>query len=477
MSKLLNKYETRIKNFVYKMSENPHIIKKYKGVYSPKYSSPLPNTDTFYQKNAFSFKKYKSDKERIDEILKKNAKLEEYYKKMSVEKERLKKLYQIKFAPTLIQPNMHFQSKNKDSIISKKLSNKTQELTFKLKNEDNYNDEINNLENNLNNLLNKNIDKSKINYTNRSEDILTEEQIRQKKLHKKILQDRKNMINTRKLIMNLDEGNIDKRNHVYSLGEIYRKTEFKAMENLRMFKTSTMNKPILKKWKKEDEEKQINIRIKNLMNLTCNKIKFLNNKNLTRNNKSNFELINNKYNSTNNSKVVPPVLKKMNSADEFDINNHREEIYTNINNKDLHNFNIIKDKSYIDKRKKKLSENNKTLKTFNLSNEISNLNPLLYNLYFFDNESKENSTGINDDKFNQIKKLAFIDNKKDKIVNNNEIDDKENEDTNDEINLDISNNKKIKKLSVDKLAEKILNETNWNLKNKYKAKYDLLDKE
>ena len=285
------------------------------------------------------------------------------------------------------------------------------------------------------------------------------------------------MINTRKLIMNLDEGNIDKRNHVYSLGEIYRKTEFKAMENLRMFKTSTMNKPILKKWKKEDEEKQINIRIKNLMNLTCNKIKFLNNKNLTRNNKSNFELINNKYNSTNNSKVVPPVLKKMNSADEFDINNHREEIYTNINNKDLHNFNIIKDKSYIDKRKKKLSENNKTLKTFNLSNEISNLNPLLYNLYFFDNESKENNTGINDDKFNQIKKLAFIDNKKDKIVNNNEIDDKENEDTNDEINLDISNNKKIKKLSVDKLAEKILNETNWNLKNKYKAKYDLLDKE
>ena len=137
-----------------------------------------------------------------------------------------------------------------------------------------------------------------------------------------------------------------------------------------MFKTSTMNKPILKKWKKEDEEKQINIRIKNLMNLTSNKIKFLNNKNLTRNNKSNFELINNKYNSTNNSKLVPPVLKKMNSADEFDINNHREEIYTNINNKDLHNFNIIKDKSYIDKRKKKLSENNKTLKTFNLNNEI-----------------------------------------------------------------------------------------------------------
>ena len=482
MSKLLNKYETRIKNFVYKMSENPHIIKKYKGVYTPKRSSSLPNTDTFYQKNAFSFKKYKSDKERIDEILKKNAKLEEYYKKMSEQKEKLKKLYQIKFAPTLIQPNMHFQSKNKDSIINKKLAKKIQELTFKLKSEDNYNfdspnDEIDNIDNNLYNLLNKDIDKSKSNMTNRSEDILTEEQIRQKNLHKKILQDRKNMISTRKLLMNLEGGNIDKRNHIYSLGEIYRKTEFKAMENLRMFKTSTMNKTILKKWKKEDEEKQINIRIKNLMNLTHNKIQIRNNKILTRNNKSNFELLNNKYNFTNNSKEVPPVLKKMNSADEFDINNQRDEIYTNINNKDLHNFNIIKDKSYIEKRKKKLSENNKTLKNFNLSNEISSLNPLLYSLYFLDNESKKNKIGITDDKFNEIKKMAFINTKKDEIVNNNEISDKENEDINDEINIYNSENKKIKKLSVDKLAEKILNETNWNLKNKYKAKYDLLDKE
>ena len=81
MSKLLNKYETRIKNFVYKMSENPYIIKKYQGVYTPKHPSPIPISDTFYQKNAFSFKKYKSDRERIDEISEKNAILEEYYKK------------------------------------------------------------------------------------------------------------------------------------------------------------------------------------------------------------------------------------------------------------------------------------------------------------------------------------------------------------------------------------------------------------
>ena len=124
MSKLISHYESRIKNFVIKMSENPYIIKKYNGLYSQKKHSPINITQTFYQKNAFSFKKYKSDKERINEILEKNAVLEEYYKKMNAEKERLNKLYQIKFAPKLIQPNMHFQSKGGDSIVNKKLAKK-----------------------------------------------------------------------------------------------------------------------------------------------------------------------------------------------------------------------------------------------------------------------------------------------------------------------------------------------------------------
>ena len=72
--------------------------------------------------------------------------------------------------------------------------------------------------------------------------------------------------------------------------------------------------------------------------------------------------------------------------------------------------------------------------------------------------------------------MAFTNTKKDEIVNNNDINDKDNDENNDDINF-YNNDKKIKKLSVDKLAEKILNETNWNLKNKYKEKYDLLNKE
>jgi hypothetical protein len=41
--------------------------------------------------------------------------------------------------------------------------------------------------------------------------------------------------------------------------ELYRKTHFKAMENLTMFKTSTMNHNIFKTWSKEDKKHQKNL--------------------------------------------------------------------------------------------------------------------------------------------------------------------------------------------------------------------------
>ena len=480
MSKLLTHYETRIKNFVLKMSESPYLIKKYHSIYSKKSQTSIPLTQTFYQKNAFSFKKYKSDRERINEILEKNALFDDYYKKMNEEKERLKKIYQIKFAPKLVQPNMHFQSKNGESIISKKLAKKLKELSIKSKSVDSYNiegtiGEEENNNDNMTNTISNEIISNKTNYNNKNDNNLTEEQIRKRNLHNKIIEDRKNMINARKLLMNLESGNIEKNNHKYSLSEVYRKTEFKAMENLKMFKTSTMNKPILKKWKKEDEEKQINIKLNNLFNSTEE-----NNYNynpyivkiLTRNNKSNNEFFTNKKIKTmkdNNN----PQLKKIYSMDELDINNNTE-INSHMDNKDLYNFNnVIKEKPYIEKRRQKLSEDNKILNNFNLTKIISHKNPLLYKLYFLDAKSKDNNIGINEDQFNQIKKMAFIEKTNSAYVTSNENVKLEEEVHNEEFNI---YNKKNKKQSVDKLAKKILTETNWELKNKYKSKYDLLNK-
>ena len=421
MSKLLSHYEARIKNFVLKMSESPYLIKKYNRIYTPKSVTQIPVTQTFYQKNAFSFKKFKSDRERINEILEKNAVLEEYYKKMKAEKERIKKIHQIKFAPKLIQPNMHFQYKNGESIINRKLANKIKELSTKSKSVDNYNIEETNEENENNNdnasyINTQEENNNKINNnTNKNIYDLTEEQIRRKNLHNKIIEDRKNMINTRKLLMNLEGGNLEKKNHKYSLGELYRKTEFKAMENLNIFKTSTMNQPILKKWKKEDEEKQINIKLINLTEENNN------NKRITRNNKSNREIFNKKIINTMKDNDNPK-LKKIYSMDEIDINNN-SEIYSNMDNKDLYNFNNnIKDKPYIEKRRLKLSEDKKILNNFNLTKVVSHTNPLLYKLYFLDVKSKDNNIGINEDQFNQIKKMAFEEKKSSVYVTSNEND-------------------------------------------------------
>lgn len=472
MSKLLSHYEARIKNFVLKMSESPYLIKKYNRIYTPKSVTQIPVTQTFYQKNAFSFKKFKSDRERINEILEKNAVLEEYYKKMKAEKERIKKIHQIKFAPKLIQPNMHFQYKNGESIINRKLANKIKELSTKSKSVDNYNIEETNEENENNNdnasyINTQEENNNKINNnTNKNIYDLTEEQIRRKNLHNKIIEDRKNMINTRKLLMNLEGGNLEKKNHKYSLGELYRKTEFKAMENLNIFKTSTMNQPILKKWKKEDEEKQINIKLINLTEENNN------NKRITRNNKSNREIFNKKIINTMKDNDNPK-LKKIYSMDEIDINNN-SEIYSNMDNKDLYNFNNnIKDKPYIEKRRLKLSEDKKILNNFNLTKVVSHTNPLLYKLYFLDVKSKDNNIGINEDQFNQIKKMAFEEKKSSVYVTSNENDKFEEDAHNEELNIF---NKKNKKQSVDKLVEKILTDTNWHLKNNYKSKYDLLNK-
>ena len=81
---------------------------------------------------------------------------------MKEEKERIKKIYQIKFAPKLVQPNMHFQYKNGESVINRKLANKIKELSTKSKSVDNYNIEETNEENE------NNIDNAS--YTNEQEE-------------------------------------------------------------------------------------------------------------------------------------------------------------------------------------------------------------------------------------------------------------------------------------------------------------------
>ena len=93
MIKLTKNYEKRMKDFVLKMAEKPIILKKERNKY-------LTSRQAFYaltskkilDKKGFQFKSYKSDKERINEILKKKEVLDKYLEEVSRIKHRKEKL-------------------------------------------------------------------------------------------------------------------------------------------------------------------------------------------------------------------------------------------------------------------------------------------------------------------------------------------------------------------------------------------------
>ena len=159
---------------------------------------------------------------------------------------------------------------------------------------------------------------------------------------------------------------------------------------------------------------------------------------------------------------------------ELDINKERNYQKDNIDY-NPNNFNIIKEKPYIAKRRLKMFGDKKILNNFNINKPIAESNPLLYELYFLNKKFKVNKIGISKEQFNQIKNLAFKakENKEPHNIENDKIE----EDLNNEENEGYNNNNVKKKLKIDQLADKILTETNWNLKLKYKSKYELLNNE
>ena len=71
MKKLLSKYENRMREFVLKMAEKPVIVKKSKDkFFTTRQEFYAMNSDKILHKKGFQFKSYKSDKERINELLK-----------------------------------------------------------------------------------------------------------------------------------------------------------------------------------------------------------------------------------------------------------------------------------------------------------------------------------------------------------------------------------------------------------------------
>ena len=479
MTKLIRNYESRMKDFVLKMVEKPIILKKERDKYSTSRQELFALTSNkILDKKGFQFKSYKSDKERINEFLKGKESLDKYLEEISKLKRKKEKIRKKRNEPKLIQPSMRFTARtdlervydilrkrellyDEEKIIKSQLA----KMGFASQNNDEEED-LNDNEESENNFLN-------INDTKTKNEVLSDEEIYKKELHNKIIQQRKNMINKRKFLLDVEQmKKIDNSKAKYLRGELYRKTHFKTMENLTMFRTSTINHNIFKKWRMEDEEKQQNIKIKNINNY--------NNNLFNGTSTSYYPTITSNFSNKINLKKKPN-FKKISNFDDFD----EKKNLKNFKNNDLINYynnikTISSDKS--DKYKKNYSTGNndhkrqfnllgnkKILEELEITKEIANSNPLLFNLNFNNIKNDNNNSPWNKDQLNILKKMAFEKNDgfEDSFTNEgfgkNEYDDLKKEE-----NI-IIDGKEYKKSETYKIADRILKKCHYN-ENKIKYK-------
>ena len=479
MKKLVDNYEKRIKNFIIKLASNPIIVKKPK-------NKQLTSREEYYAKNSnkildkkgFSFKYYKTEKERIDEYIKEKNIIDHYLSKNSEKK--IRKSPEIK----LIQPSMRFKARtdlervydvlktrefinNDKKIVQKQLDN----LGFVSKNIEEYDsDKDVDDEDNKNNL--NNID-------NEKDKNLNSEEKKRKLLHNKIIQDRKNMIERRKIFLTLGNNSKNKKNdykinnnnagnnHIHHLREdLHQKLHFKALENLTMFKTSTMNHNLFRVWSKED--------IKMQRNITYNKniyyASLSNGFNKPQNNQNNRAI--NSYNYRNDKNVLN---NKNQKHDIIIINNNTDKniknLFNNKNEINKKNVSNILNKKYIHNQKRyNIFTNQKILSDLDLTKEIVHSNPLLFNYNFNGGKNMNNNKHSisTNNKLNNLKEIAFKSNSHDDseiydIMKNDQFDDLKKEE-----NV-IIDGKQFRKSETYKIADKILKKCNWNKK---KVKYN-----
>ena len=215
MKKLIENYENRMKEYVLKMAEKPIILKRDDDKQmTSRQELHASSSNKILDKKGFIFTSYKSDKDRINEFIKSKEILEQYLFKNNNKKrkksELAKKLKQMSF----VQPSMHFmkrtdiekiydilKKKNNLTTEQRQLYKQLQKLGFIPNNYEEYeygdkNDDIVDIEalsvggnyNSTNDIFN-----SKLN----------DEERYKKLLHNKIINERKNMLIKRKLILNL----------------------------------------------------------------------------------------------------------------------------------------------------------------------------------------------------------------------------------------------------------------------------------
>ena len=494
MKRLVKGYESRVKEFISKMIDNPIIIRDNKDkqmtTREELYST---SSGKILDKKGFVFQSYKSDKERINEITKNKEYIEKILSKNSekLKKQEFdKKLKQINY----FQPSMRFKKRTGleqiyDLLKKKENLNPEQKVIYNelLKmglihenyikyNKEDEEYEKSNLEKNFNST--DNIFYQRNNYLLNNDSMNNEEKFK-KILHDKILIERKNMLIKRKAI--LEFGNkikkIKNEKSIKTNDEDYQKSHFKAMENVALFKASTVDRKLFKVWSLQDLVYQHNIKESKKIfykTITSNFPKF-NKKEKEKNDfkKKSKKNINININNINNTNQIIPKDNKNN----ININNMNNVNISNENEK----FNSMKNNEYNVRKKNDFDFMNeeKIIKDLELTKEIMSINPLLFKLYFRD--YKNNKIDFNNhfsrsnffknsfscEQTKKIKKIAF---KNKEIYNLSNSKDRDNyyESIKKEENV-LIDGKLYPKSEADLIARKLLKKCNWsNYKKKHK---------
>ena len=267
------------------------------------------------------------------------------------------------------------------------------------------------------------------------------------------------MINKRKFLLNIEQDKdkkLDNNKMKYLRGNLYPRTHFKTMENLTMFRTSTINHNVFKKWKEEDERKQQNIKINNV-------------------NRYNNNFFHGLLSSHFPKIEKNPEFKKISVFDsDFDEKKKTNKINKINNYVDLKN--IALDDIFMNSKKSGMNEkqkqfnfmgNKKILEELEITKDIAKSNPLLFNLNFNNTKNDNAVTPKEENQLNILKMMAFEKNDKlDDSFTRNLFEKNDFEDFKKEDNI-IIDGKEYKKSETYKIADKVLKKCNYN-ENKVK---------
>lgn len=465
MNKLLEGYDNRIKQFILKMAEKPIILKKnINKNMTTREELYISSSNKILDKKGFLFKSYKSDKERINELIKNKEILDKFLdENKKKNREFIKKFKNIYY----IQPSMHFKKRTGlekiyDLFKKKHHLNNEQKILYdqlikmgfihsnfvKYENDDNYENNVQlGIGNSSNSIFN-----NKNKYYNFKYDSLSYEGKYKKFLHDKIMNERKNMIIERKLLLNVGNRikNIDKEKENQLDNEEFEKLYFKATENLTIFKSTSINHKIFKTWSMEDLVKQENINeLKEKFYKTVSSKSPKPKKTKYKIQKGILGIKSIKINDTENNNNL---FEIRNNNSQFNLTKYNE--FEKIKS----DFNLLNEETI--------------LNNFEMKKEIVNINPLLFKLNYnnIKNDINCNNNNINIkgsffslDKLKNLKKIAF-----ENVDENNTTKSKDGLDSyygnfkkGENIIID---GKYYKKKDIDKIAEKILKKCNYNHK-------------